>query len=271
MPNMPNAPLIYTIGVIRFPIIPEIGQYVNEFLSAIRDAYPQLDEIALNFVRANITVGPEARSQVDSRELKMYQFASPDRTWAFILGEGVFGLHTSKYVDNADFVRRFRKGLIALLETKGLNIRWVEAVGFRYVDLVKPVKDEPLEAYLRDWVIPPMPQFEGRAELVQGMYVALYKTEFGELRFQSLRKPPMTLPLDLNTALVQKNGWVADTPEGDFALMDIDHGRHFSPLEPLDVDTICSRFVDLRSTARKLFDQAGTEHAMKVWRGEVTS
>ena len=273
MPNMLNAPLVYTIGVLRFPPVPKIEDFKSAFLGAFRKTYPQFDEIAMNFVRANITVGPDAKSQIDSRELKMFQFASPDRNWALILGESLFGLHTSKYVDHDDFVKRFREGLQMFLGIPDLNLEWTEAIGFRYVNLVKPLAGEPLSDYLRNWVLPPLPQVAEKLDLVQGMYSAQYKTPYGYLRFQSLRNPnpPMTLPPDLNTPLVQKNGWVPDIPDGDFALMDIDHGSHFSSLEKIDVDMVCKKLLELRSSSRELFDQAGTEHAVSVWKGEVLS
>lgn len=271
MPNMPNAPLVYTIGVLRFPPVPKIEEFKSAFLGAFRKTYPQFDEIAMNFVRANITVGPDAKSQIDRRELKMFQFASPDGTWALILSESLFGLHTSKYDDHDDFVQRFREGLQTFLGIQELSLEWIEAIGIRYVDLVKPLAGEPLRDYLRDWVLPPLPEVAGKLDIVQGMYIAQYKTPYGDLRFQSLRNPQMTLPPDLNTPLVQKNGWAPDIPDGDFALMDIDHGCRFNPLEKINVDTICSKLLELRSSSRELFDQAGTPHAVSVWKGEASS
>jgi uncharacterized protein (TIGR04255 family) len=271
MPNMLNAPLVYTIGVLRFPPIPKIEEFKSAFLGAFRKTYPQFDEIAMNFVRANIAVGPDAKSQIDSRELKMFQFASPDRGWALILSESLFGLHTPKYVDHDDFVQRFREGLQMFLGIQDLSLEWIEAIGFRYVDLVKPLAGEPLQDYLRDWVLPPLPEVAGKLDIVQGMYIAQYKTPYGDLRFQSLRNPQMTLPPDLNTPFVQKNDWAPEMPTEDFALMDIDHGRHFNPLEKINVNMICSKLLELRSSSRELFDQAGTPHAMNVWKGEASS
>jgi uncharacterized protein (TIGR04255 family) len=268
---MPYAPLVYTLGLVRFPPIPEIERFKNAFLGAFRGTYPQFDEITMNFVRANITVGPDAKSQIDSRELKMFQFASPDRTWALILSESLFGLHTSKYTDHDNFVQRFRDGLQIFLKIPDLSLEWIEAIGFRYVDLVKPLAGEPLRDYLHEWVLPPLPDVAGKLDLIQGMYIAMYKTPYGDLRFQSLRNPQMTLPPDLNTPLVQKNGWASDIPEGDFALMDIDHGCHFSPLKKVDVDMVCNKLLELRSSSRELFDQAGKEHAINVWKGEASS
>jgi hypothetical protein len=81
----------------------------------------------------------------------------------------------------------------------------------------------------------------------------------------------MTLPPYLNTRLDNKNDWAPEMPTEDFALMDIDHGRHFNPLEKINVNMICSKLLELRSSSRELFDQAGTPHAMNVWKGEASS
>ena len=135
---------------------------------------------------------------------------------------------------------------------------------------MKPRTGGVLDDYLRKWVLPPKPDIAEEMDLLQGMYVAVYKTASGELRFQCLRKPPFVLPMDLNGPAVQKNGWVPATPEGDFAVMDMDHGCRFNPLEPIDVDVVCDKLRALRSIPRKLFDQAGTDHAMGVWRGDAS-
>jgi uncharacterized protein (TIGR04255 family) len=269
MSNMPKAPLIYTLGLIRFPPNPAVLQVRDELIGAFRRAYPQFDEIALNFIRANITVGPEANPKIDSRELKMFQFSSPDRTWASFVSETGFGIHTSRYVDHEDFFNRLRESLEMLLTVKGTSPEWVEAVGLRYVDLVRSRPGESLNDFLMPWVLPPLPDFGDEMKITQGLYVAAYATTQGELRLQSLRNPPMTLPPDLNTPLVQKNGWAPDVPTEDFALMDIDHGQRFRPLKKFDIDEICSIFPRLRTSSRAIFDHAGTEHALRVWNGEI--
>jgi len=259
--------------MVRFPRVPGIGKYANALLEAVRGTYPQFDDFTLSFVRANINLSPdnqEGKSEIDRGEVKLLQFASPDRKWGLFLTEEVFGLHTAAYLDNNDFVAKFKVGLQALLSIPELGVKWMETVGFRYVDLVKPRPGELLDAYLQNWVLPPKPDIEGEMDLLQGMYIAAYKTAFGELRFQSLRNPPFVLPMDLNNPAVQKNGWLLPVPDGDFAVMDIDHGCHFNPLEPIDVDVVCEKLRSLRSISRKLFDQTGTDHAKNVWKGEVS-
>ncbi|HEY6845187.1 MAG TPA: TIGR04255 family protein [Terracidiphilus sp.] len=270
MPNMPNAPLIYTVGVVRFPRVPGIGKYAGALLEAVRGTYPQFDDFTLSFVRANINLNPEEKTEIDRGEVKLFQFASPDRKWGLFLTEEVLGLHTSAYIHNEDFVAKFKEGLQAFLSIPELRIEWMEAVGIRYVDLVRPRPGELLDDYLYPWVLPPKPDIGDEMDLLQGMYVAAYKTAFGELRFQSLRKPPFVLPMDLNNPAVLKNGWAIPALEGDFAVMDMDHGCRFIPLEPIDVDVICDKLRELRSISRKLFDQTGKEHAKSVWKGEVS-
>jgi uncharacterized protein (TIGR04255 family) len=269
MPNMQNAPLIYTVAVVRFPRVPGIGKYADALLDAVRGTYPQFDEFTLSFVRANINLTPDATSEIDRGESKMLQFAAPDRKWALLLTEEIFALHTSAYFDNEDFVARFKDGLRAILGVAELRIEWMEAIGFRYINLVQPRPGEALGDYLQTWVLPPKPDIEDEEiDLLQGVYVGAYRTRFGELRFQSLRKPPVAFPIDLNNPAVEKNGWMLPPPDGDFAIMDIDHGRHINPLEPINVEVIGNTLRSLRSISIKLFDQTGTEYAKKIWRGE---
>ena len=66
--------------------------------------------------------------------------------------------------------------------------------------------------------------------IIEGAYVARYKTEVGELRLQSLRNPQFTLPPELQSPLIVKNGWIRNRPGTDFALVDIDHSITFLSL-----------------------------------------
>lgn len=271
MPHMPNAPLIYTVAVGRFPRVPGIGKYADALLDAVRDSYPQFDEFILSFVRANINLDADATSsEIDRGKSKMLQFAAPDRKWALLITEEIFALHTSAYFDNEDFVARFKAGLRSFLSVAELRIDWMEAIGFRHLNLVQPRPGEALDDYLQTWVLPPKPDIEEEEiSLLQGVYVGAYRTRFGELRFQLLRNPPLAFPADLNNPAVQKNDWVRPTPDGEFAIMDIDHGRHINPLEHIDVEEIGDTLRSLRSISSKLFDQTGTGYARRVWRGEV--
>ena len=80
MLNLPNAPLIYTIGVVRFPRVPGIGKHADALLEAVRASYPQFDDFTLSFVRANINLGPALKSIRDRLRPKRKCSSSLRRT-----------------------------------------------------------------------------------------------------------------------------------------------------------------------------------------------
>jgi uncharacterized protein (TIGR04255 family) len=266
MTNMPDAPLIYTLGVVRFPRVPDIGRFAGGFHDLIRSSHPLADDISAPLVSANF--GPEGL-RIEQHDTKLLQFASPDRKWAFLLTDEVLGLHTVDCIDHRDFVARFRTGLEALIQVPGIGIEWLEAVGIRYVDLVVPRRGEKLVEYLKSWVLPAeVPDIAGGMALRECIYVATYQTSVGELRFQALRNPPTTLPPELDTPLVQRNGWKHHVPDREFAVLDADHGCRFEMPVSMDIDMVCVRLLELRQTVKDLFLAAGTEHAVRTWRGE---
>lgn len=267
MTNLANAPLVYTVGVARFPRLPDLARFSAEFHEAIRGAYPIADNVSAPMISA--VFGPEGL-RIEQHETKLLQFASPDRTWAFMLTDEVLALHTSSYLTHRDFADRFRAGLSALLNVPGIGIQWLEAVGIRYVDLVVPREGERLRQYLRPWVLPDdAPVVSAGMALKEGMYVATYATEAGELRLQVLRNPPTTLPPELDTPLVQRNGWKHVVPKSEFAVLDEDHGCRFETPVPMDVEFVCNHLMALRKVAKDLFLAIGTDFAVEVWKGKA--
>lgn len=266
MTNLPHAPLVYTIGVVHFPEVPDAHRFVPAFHDAIRATYPHSQSV--NLPQISVMMGGEGL-RLEERISPIWQFASPDRSWAFILSPQLLGLHTTGYIDHKDFAHRFRYGLEQLLQVKSIGIDYVQAVGIRYVDRVVPRVGEVLSDYLKQSVLPP--EFDGLPgiNLAEGVYVSRYVTVEGELRFQVLRNPPTVLPPELETPLIQQNEWKVDRPLGDFAVVDIDHGSRFTPPKPMNVDFVCERVVNLRGLAKAVFENIGTEHAMAVWEGRA--
>ncbi|MCJ2052106.1 TIGR04255 family protein [Methylobacterium sp. J-070] len=262
MANLPNAPLVYTLGVAHFPAIPNPHHFASLFHEAIRAEYPHYQHITLPQV--SVTAGPEGL-KLEQHLSPIWQFSAPDRSWAFILTPALLAIHTVAYSTHGDFIDRLRHGLSRLLAVDGIGISYVGAVGVRYVDRVIPREGEVLSDYLKEFVLPP--EFSGLADLKleEGVYVSRYSTPDGDLRFQVLRNPPAVLPPELETALTQQNGWKFDRPSGSFAVVDIDYGARFEPPKPMDVDFVCDRVLRLRGRAKAVFENIGTSHAMSVW------
>lgn len=262
MTRLKHAPLIYSLGMIQFPKIPNVERFVDFFLDEIRNEYPLSNEVRVPIYTADFS--PQG-IQMGQQESKLFQFLSVDQKWGFILTEQGLFLHSVNYQDFEDFSTRFYKGLEALVRIPDIEIHWITALGIRYVNLIVSKSKYELNEYIHSWVLPNEPS-QSQLSIIQSAYVARYKTEIGELRLQSLRNPQFTLPPELQSPLILKNGWIKERPEADFALIDIDHSITYS--QPIKIETkkIIQNLSDLQGISKTVFESIGTDFAHKEWR-----
>ena len=258
---MKNVPLIYALAMLRFPYVPHMERYRDGFLEGIRADYPLVDVGKAQRFDARIAADGLT---VEAQETSLWQFVSADRRWGFVLSDQTLCLHTAYYKNFTEFVDRFRRGILSLHATPGIGINWVSAVGIRYVNMISPVAGESLDDYLQPWVLSCGPNVSGITR-EQSIAVVRYSTKVGELRVQSFRNPPFTLPPELTSSFVTQNGWVRDRPESEFVLMDIDHGTAWEQPRAFDVYDIGGVLQSLREPVRAVFDSVGSAHAVNVW------
>jgi uncharacterized protein (TIGR04255 family) len=262
MGHMKNAPLIYTMGMIQFPRVPNIERFVDKFLESIRSEYPLDDQSITQTFNANIS--SDGIKMEAPQATKLWQFASIDRKWGIILCDQGFFIHTANYYDFSSFAERFKAGVIALKTISDIDISWVTSVGIRYVNLIAPKEKASLQDYLQPWVLPGIPP-DASLEEIQGICAVRYNTKYGELRLQTLHNPTFTLPPELNSPFVMKNNWIKNKPATEFAVIDIDHGTSWQNAAPFDENHVLETLGNLRKTSRAVFDSVGTEKAKKVW------
>lgn len=261
MSHMKNAPLIYTIGMIQFPRVPDFERFIDGFMELVRKDYPLDDRWMAQTFNAQIS---SEGIKMEPLETKLWQLASIDRKWGFVLNEQALFLHTSHYHDFANFLKRFEVGITALINVASINIKWMSSVGIRYVNMISTAKGTSLEEYLKPWILP-----SGSApmslEVIQGIHTVRYKTKFGGLRLQALHNPTFTLPPELNSPFIVKNGWIKDKPTTEFALIDIDHVTTWQNPLIFDEKEALNALTNLRGISRTIFDSIGTTKAMKIW------
>lgn len=262
MTALKNAPLIYTLGMVQFPKIPNVERFVDLFLDTIRSQYPLVDEVKVPVFNANFS--PHG-IQIGQYESRVWQFISVDRKWGFILTDQSLCLHTVEYRDFSDFSHRFQKGLESFLKVPEIALDWMTALGIRYVNLITTESKHSLKNYLNPWALPAEPS-KTQLSIIEGAYVVRYKTEMGELRLQSLLNPQLTLPPELQSPLIVKNGWIWDRPITDFALIDIDHCITFPQPANIKVKDAIRHLKDLHGISKEVFISIGTEFAHKTWR-----
>jgi uncharacterized protein (TIGR04255 family) len=264
-----NAPLIYNIGSIQFPKLPNgvIESVADALHTRIREKYPIREYVEAPTITADFNSDGFRFSQ---HPTTLRQFATPDRRWALILTDDMLALHTDTHEQHMEFVDRFVGGARALADIEQAAIGWIGSIGVRYVNLVVPGEGENLQEYFRAWAFPSERPvlYNGTSVAVnQSMYVISCRSDIGELRYQALRNPPSTIPPELLTPLVGGNGWSRPLPARDFAVVDLEHSHQFEPLQPFDLQNIGSRIEGLCSFVNEWFLGGASEHAIKVWRG----
>ena len=93
MSNMKNAPLIYTLGMIQFPHVPDIERFIDSFRELIRRDYPEYDQSTTKTL--NVSIDSDGIQLEEPQEAKIWQFPTVDRKWAFIITNQALFLHTS--------------------------------------------------------------------------------------------------------------------------------------------------------------------------------
>jgi uncharacterized protein (TIGR04255 family) len=264
--HLPNAPLIYTLGVVRFPAVPSMERFFPAFHDTVRASYPHKDNLTLQQMR--IDFGTEG-AKIEQVPLVLWQFASPDRKLALVLSSETLALHTVSYEDNQTFIEQFRDAISNLIFTPYIGIAWINAISIRYIDLVAPKDGGTLDHMLKPSVLPPPFIDVAGLNLIEGVYVARYMAPTAEVRFQILRNPLTVLPADLNTPLIQFNKWDFKRPSTEFAVVDTDCSVVFATPIAMDVNVVCAHMYELRSVAKSIFLKIGTEYAEKLWKGDA--
>lgn len=265
VPQLENAPLIYVLGVLRFPGLVEPKKLAEGLQSRLRDRFPHFEMLEAN--QLDIEVGPEG-AQIRHMPVSTWHFASSDKKWGVMVNAGQIAVHTIDYADHLDFIDRFVACVDAARDVPEIGIRHVEGIGLRYVDLVVPREGEILEDYLVESFLPTDIK-EAQLGILDGVHAARFGTAEGVLRVQISRSPPTLLPLELTTEFTQKNGWAPPRPERDFAVLDYDHGNIYETLVDASSFDVRQTMIALHAPIRRAFDALARPFGMQVWKGEA--
>lgn len=269
MLTMSNAPLLYTLAMLRFPKVINIERFVGDFQDRIRSDYPLYSTHQAQSLQ--LVLGEHGPGMKSASE-KLWQFSNTERDHALILSAEFLVLHAGrKYGGHHDFIARFVKAFESLCQVENI-VTVMTSLGYRYIDLVVPKVggNDSLVDYLQPWVMQSSEQLKlaDGVTLQDSAYIAGFKTPQGVLRFQVLRQPPTTLPPELDSPFVRENGWVEPLPDGEFALLDLDHASVFSTAVIADPGRVADELAALRRPLVDLFSKAITTHALREWNGK---
>jgi uncharacterized protein (TIGR04255 family) len=237
------------------------------FHDALRAEMPHLDELELQQMQIEFGLDGVKVNQVP---LKFWQIASPDRKFAFVLTRDSLALHTNSYRDHKSFIERFKAALSTLVAIPEIGINWVTGIAMRYVDLIVPPDGDDLNKLLVPSVLPPAFSDVADLNIVEGVYVAQYRTAKANVRFQILRNPQSAIPPDIDTPLILQNNWGRPRPKNEFAVVDTECAAPITDAVPLDVIGVGDHMYNLRFVAKSIFEHIGTVYARSLWGGEAS-
>lgn len=253
--RLTHAPVVYVLAQIRFSAVLKIEEYVPAIQEALRADYPRYEKQQI----ATIEIGSPGASATPTMANR-WVFKDKSQQFGFILDQSSLVFHTSNYVDFPHFRDKLLDGARVIQEI--VNIPLIERVGLRYIDLIMPANDEPLERFVKPELLGfSLTDLGLKTELNQ--QVVSSKTDTGQLlvRFTKAQHTS-ALPADLApTALQLKH---TPDPTKESAIMDTDH---FSE-KNIDFDiNLLTRLIDeLQSPIGCVFKSAITNHAVEQWR-----
>lgn len=262
-----NAPLVYTLAVVRFSDIQKIGSYIPDIQEKLRKDFPAFEEKEVQDI--TFEQNANGRQTVSTNKSHQWIFSDAERKWGFMISPNILLFHTIKYEHFDGFGKKMAKVLTAIFEIA--HITHYHTLGIRYIDTIIPKEGETLQQYLNNQLLPVDLELNKNSTTpIESSSQSKYNTDAGTLFLRHhIFSSGAPIPNDLKAtaellALHQGN------IDQRFAVLDTDHvfserlGNNAKLFE-FNVDSIINKFDDLHRSASETFKCAVTEHALTTW------
>jgi uncharacterized protein (TIGR04255 family) len=263
--RLPNAPLAYVLGAVKFGPQLTLEQDIPVLQKRLRAKYPRYQPVKTVSIQLN---PQEDEPASPSQQSKNHEFASADNRHGIILNRETLVFHATSYTTYEDFETRMMAAFREVGEV--LKNLFLRRIGLRYIDVIIPDDDESPDAYVTPG-LRCLPDLSSVYRQRSGLTISEFQMNEGALVVRYAASPGrFGLPPDLQhlrlelPAIMQR-----DVPKDRISgLLDFDR---FFPLEALfEISLIKSRFQDLHNDLSTAFRELTTEHAKNVWSREIT-
>lgn len=262
--RLKSAPLVHVLAQVVFSPILSLERSLPELQERLAPEYPRFRESSVTTIP--LTGGAATAVPIS---VAQWEFADRAQRTGIVLSKNSVVLQTTAYSSREAFFTR----LYAILNTIrdfASSAPLVERIGLRYVDLVRPVGDEPYRTYvhmgLLGFPFRDSPHLHARSLGFLTQSVA--KTNSGMLAIRSGTLPPgALLPPDLNPGMLQPALQPMPSERPGLAV-DFDHFTVFdgtTPAMDFDPEAILAHARLLHATLREAFDTIITPEALKRW------
>lgn len=248
--KLDSCPLVFTLAQVRFSPVLVMDEYIPRIQEALRqEGYPKFAAESIG----EIVIGPQPSIGSTARWL----FVNKQADKSVVLSPTFVAVETTNY-DVFDSLLADLVKVVDILRNV-VQVEFVERLGLRYVNLVRPSAGESVADYVKPGLLGLTPEELGVENVVQ-RHESRARTPYGQLVVRLLQGDRI-LPPDLDSTALK----VERTIETDetATLLDIDH---FSVGEwNFDNSEVSSAMWELHEFTDAAFRTAVTAYAMKAW------
>lgn len=260
--KLSKAPVYYTVAQVQFNPILDLDSYLPAIQSRMREAhFPDFKQevfqrliFPFGGMELNQTTAPTVTPQ------SRYLFGEIEGRSLFLLDTNSLSFQTTAYDTFETFSATLLKGLGLLHDA--LRLDFVERIGLRYLDAIRPMKEG---GSLKELLVPEVLGLSqlGEGQLQQSVSETVVMTRAGQLVARVLiRHGHVGLPPEL-AGLAPAIEPRFTQREGLHAIVDTD--ASFAQREVFDLGKVGERLSALHDEISKSFKATITPHAEAVW------
>ncbi|HED12157.1 MAG TPA: TIGR04255 family protein [Gammaproteobacteria bacterium] len=257
--KLERSPLAFVLSQVRFPAVLKMEDRVPDIQEALRKQdFPRYNKEDIQQVTFS---GNELKAERDKR----WVFVSRSRHEAVILSSNFVVYETSDYDVFETFTERFSPVLKLIADAT--TTEFVEQLGLRYVDLIRPTENKAACEFLRENVRG-LSQEDLGASSLRNQFSTQAHTEQGDLFVRSFENTgPNMVPPDLVSTHLRFKTNPDDLKDELYRILDIDHiSKGEFDFHPED---LIQKLWDLHEFSSKAFEAAVTEEAIEFWKREA--
>lgn len=254
--RLANAPVVYVLCQIRFSPVEKMGDYIPAIQEALRAQYPVFEREQIG----GVSIGSNNQPTFIQNENR-WRFETRDQRTGYVLYTSQLITHTTAYIDSEDFRDRIVSGFRVVHEFAKLG--FIQRIGLRYIDLITSADNDRIDDYVNPSLVGFRPTIPGLSPEISQQFLRARSNIGGTLLMRVSRAlHSSALPADLLPSALK----LTRQPNSDkeSMLLDWDHYIDSVNLDP-DPDALAEKLRSLKAPIAKVFEEAVTEHAVKVW------
>jgi uncharacterized protein (TIGR04255 family) len=260
--KMKNAPVYFVLMQVQYNPYLALDSYVATIQDRLRThGFPDVQKAVINTFNLNIGSSIESpQPQVPVSQITHYQFIDIKRESSFTLAQNSLTYQTTQYDTFDTFSKTYLEVLTMINEV--LNFGYVDRIGLRYLDAIKPNIGKSVSKYLAE-------SMSGLFEKVDGSVShsfseTVFKNENVNITARAiLQNGPLGVPPDLiqQTLIFQEK---FTSINGKHAVLDID-GSIVERSGTFDLTEIKNQMKEIHSQIDKTFKVMITQEALNEW------